>query len=80
VFTSYVTLESERNLFIVQFEPTYTINQNDQLVIEIPTKSLDGRLLFANDGGLQPPVNDYDTVPFDLVDASDVYTYPMCDC
>lgn len=74
-------------MFIVKFQPTYLVNSNDQLVIELPTLSPEGRKLFTNYVGwdvkrdtTDAPLNDYDDLPFDIVDASSDYTWPMADC
>lgn len=51
VVTSFVTLPNEWNLIWVQVEPTTTIALTHQLVVEIPTKAINGQLLFSNDLG-----------------------------
>jgi hypothetical protein len=63
--TSFVTLPGEWNLIWVELEPTTTIALTHQLVIEIPTKGIDGTLLFANDLGTA--LNNYDLVKTDML-------------
>lgn len=63
--TSFVTIPGEWNLIWVELNPTTTIATNHQLVIEIPTKSLEGTLLFANDLGTG--ISNYGWVPVDML-------------
>lgn len=63
--TSFVTLPGEWNLIWVELNPTTTIAMNHQLVLEIPTKSLEGTLLFANDLGTG--IANYGWVPVDML-------------
>lgn len=48
---SFVTLCGHRNLIWVKLTPTTTIGQNDQIVIEVPTKGSSGTTYYANDLG-----------------------------
>ena len=63
--TSFVTLPGQWNLIWVELIPTTTIATTHQLVIEIPTKSLEGTLLFANDLGTG--IANYGWVPVDML-------------
>ncbi|EWS73604.1 hypothetical protein TTHERM_000251239 (macronuclear) [Tetrahymena thermophila SB210] len=78
-FTSYVTLKNEMNLFIIEFQPGQTIRNDDTLVIEIPTASIDLQdNLFADDGGLS--LNNQDIVVNDIIDMSPTYPNPTMEC
>ncbi|KAL4494248.1 hypothetical protein ABPG73_018767 [Tetrahymena malaccensis] len=78
-FTSYITLKNEMNLFIIEFQPGQTIRNDDTLVIEIPTASIDLQFyLFADDGGLQ--LNNQDIVLNDIIDMSPTYPNPTMEC
>ncbi|KAL4462643.1 hypothetical protein ABPG74_000473 [Tetrahymena malaccensis] len=78
-FTSYITLKNEMNLFIIEFQPGQTIRNDDTLVIEIPTASIDLQYnLFADDGGLL--LNNQDIVQNDIIDMSPSYPKPTMEC
>jgi hypothetical protein len=55
--------------------PTTTIGLNDQIVIEIPTKSIDGTSLFANDLGLT--FNNNQWIPIDIL-SGQINTFMTC--
>ena len=45
------TIKSHQNLIWLKIRPTTTITQSHQLIIEVPTVSISGQHLFANDLG-----------------------------
>lgn len=53
---------------LVEFKPSNTIEDDEQLVIEIPTVTIDGQNQFAEDLGMG--YNDYDDLMFDLFESS----------
>ncbi|KAL4505213.1 hypothetical protein ABPG72_016280 [Tetrahymena utriculariae] len=78
-FTSYITLQTEMNLFIVTFQANQIIRHDDTLVIEMPTTSIDLQYnLFADDGGLN--LNNQDIVPVDIINMSVTYPNPTIKC
>ncbi|EWS73605.1 hypothetical protein TTHERM_000252299 (macronuclear) [Tetrahymena thermophila SB210] len=78
-FTSYITLKNEMNLFILEFQPGQTIRNDDTLIIEIPTTSIDMQQnLFADDGGLN--LQNQDIILNDIIDMSLTYPDPTMEC
>lgn len=66
-FNSTVTIPNENNFIIVQFTPSSSIATGQQLIIEIPTISLDGQTQFPFDLG--KGYNNYDKLVFDLFES-----------
>jgi hypothetical protein len=60
-----VILLGKWSLMWVGLKPIITIALTHQLVIEIPTKGLDGTLLFTNDPGID--LNNYDLIKIEMI-------------
>ena len=67
------TIPSIKNLLWIKVTPTTTIQTTQQLVIEIPTKGIDGNLLYANNLGMTyangTSYGDGDSIPYDMLNA-----------
>lgn len=66
-FNSTVTIPNENNFIMVILTPSQTINTNQQIIIEIPTVSLDGQTLFPVDLGMG--YKNYDSLVFDIFES-----------
>lgn len=68
-FISTISIPSEYNMILVEFIPPQNIGTtNEQVVIEIPTSSVEGTALFPEDLGMG--YKDYDNLVFDLYESS----------
>jgi hypothetical protein len=67
------TIPSLKNLLWIKVTPTTTIQTTQQLVIEIPTKGIDGNLLYDNNLGMVyangTSYGDGDSIPYDMLNA-----------
>lgn len=67
------TIPSLKNLLWIEVRPTTTIQTTQQLVIEIPTKGIDGNILYANNLGMTyangTSYGDGDSIPFDMLNS-----------
>lgn len=75
-FYSTVTIPGEKNLIMVEVAPTVTISTSQQLVIEIPTQSIDGTAYFADDLGMG--YADYSDLVFDIYDSTSGVSSMTC--
>lgn len=66
-FNSTVTIPGENNFIIVIFKPSSNIATDQQIIIEIPTISLDGQPQFSSDLGMG--YNNYDSLVFDIFES-----------
>ena len=67
-FNSTISVPGENNFIMVIFTPPSTINADQQLIIEIPTVSVDNEPLFPVDLGMG--YKNYDNLIFDLFESS----------
>lgn len=68
-FVSTISTPGEFNFITIEVVPPVTIyNSYQQLVIEIPTSTVDGTPLFLEDLGMG--YNDYDDLVFDLFEST----------
>lgn len=75
-FYSTVTLPGEKNLIMVEVAPTVNVATNQQLIIEIPTASIDGTAYFADDLGMG--YTDYSDLVFDIYDSTSGISSMTC--
>ena len=74
--TSFVTIINNPNLIWIKLSPTTVIDTNDQIVIEIPTRSSKGTNLFANDLGTG--LDDGEDITTDIIDGAFTDTFMKC--
>jgi hypothetical protein len=74
--TAFCTCPANRNIIWLRITPTTTILTTQQLVIEVPTVSANGNLLFANDLGTG--VDDGASIPYDTMNSVFSQTFMTC--
>jgi hypothetical protein len=73
---AWVTIPGDPNLVWIQLTPTTTIQTNQQIVVEFPTKSSAGANLFSNDLGTG--LTDGSLIAVDVIDGNFDNTFMKC--